>query len=88
MINVQWRRVRLIARTILEECAVLEKPVELSSELDRILLLTDSVDEIADIPRIYTEAPEAEFLEMAQEIRSHYQEMLSHARRLTKESAK
>jgi len=88
MSNVQWRRVRVMARTIIEECEAIEKSQELSTELARIQSLADIADEISDIPRIYTEAPEAEFKEMPQETQAYYQEMLSHAKRLARLSTK
>ncbi len=88
MSNVQWRRVRVMARAIIEECEAIEKSPELSAELARIRLLADSADEILDIPRIYTEVPEAEFKEMPQETQVYYQEMLSHAKRLAIVSTK
>ncbi len=88
MSNVQWRRVRVMARTIIEECEAIDKSPELSAELIRVQSLSDSADEIADIPKIYTEAPQTKFGELPQEIESHYQEMLSHAKRLAKVGVK
>jgi len=88
MSNIQWRRVRVMARAIIEECEAIDKSQELSAELARIKLLADGADEISDIPRIYTEAPETEFAEMPQEIQTHYQEMLSYAKRLARVRAK
>jgi len=88
MSNVQWRRVRVMARTIIEECEAIDKSMELSAELARIQSLADSSDEISDIPKIYTEAPGIKFKELTQNIQAHYQEMLIHAQQLSRVSAK
>ncbi|WP_160154174.1 hypothetical protein [Microbulbifer sp. ALW1] len=88
MSNVAWRRIRVMARTLIEECEAIDKSPKLTAELNRIQVLADSSDELEGIPRIYTEAPQTDFAELPSTISLQYQEMLLHAKRLARGDAK